>query len=71
MTILRFFIIASAAASLGACVAAPPRELLAPADANARVPGVRNDTVTAGTKTFRPAEPKNWEELNRRVGPKS
>lgn len=48
-----------------------PKGLLAPADASARVPKVRYDTVTAGTKTFRPAEPKNWEELNRRVGPKS
>lgn len=71
MTMLRFFMIASAATSLGACAATPPRGLLAPADATARVPAVRYDTVTAGTKTFRPAEPKNWEELNRRVGPKS
>jgi hypothetical protein len=71
MTTWQIFIIASAAASLGACAATPPRGLLAPSDANARVPSVRYDTVTAGTKTFRPAEPKNWEELNRRVGPKS
>ncbi|WP_342359286.1 hypothetical protein [Terrarubrum flagellatum] len=25
--------------------------------------------VMAGTQGYRPAEPKGWEELNRRVGP--
>ena len=27
--------------------------------------------VGAGAATFRPAEPKDWRELNRRVGPTS
>jgi hypothetical protein len=71
MMITRFCLIGALAASLGACAVSPPRSLLAAADPTARVSAVRYDNVTAGTKTFRPAEPKDWEELNRRVGPRS
>ena len=57
---------------LGACsVSAVPDHLARPADPNARVPAVTYGSVTAGAATYRPAEPKDWRELNRRVGPKS
>lgn len=55
---------------LGACSVAPvPVHLARPADPVARVPAVAYQSVTAGVTTMRPAEPKNWRELNRRVGP--
>lgn len=58
--------------ALGACtVSAVPDHLARPADPNARVPAVGYRSVTAGAATFRPAEPKDWRELNRRVGPTS
>jgi hypothetical protein len=57
---------------LGACtVSAVPDHLARPADPNARVPAVTYHSVTAGAASFRPADPKDWRELNRRVGPKS
>ncbi|MCA0418638.1 MAG: hypothetical protein LCH80_07945 [Proteobacteria bacterium] len=58
--------------ALGACsVSALPDHLARPADPNARVPAITYGSVTAGAASFRPAEPKDWRELNRRVGPKS
>ncbi|TQI73734.1 hypothetical protein FHT98_1471 [Bosea sp. AK1] len=58
--------------ALGACsVSAVPDHLARPADPNARVPAVTYGSVTAGAASYRPAEPKDWRELNRRVGPKS
>lgn len=63
--------ILSVALGLGGCVGAAPAYLAAPADPNARVPAVRYDSVAGQTKTFRPVGPKDWEELNRRVGPRS
>lgn len=56
---------------LGACVA-PPRIASgpSPADASVRVPALSYQPVTAGVQTFRPVEPKGWEELNRQVTPK-
>ena len=56
--------------TLGACAVAPvPVHLARPADPDARVPAVAYRSVTAGVISMRPAEPKNWRELNRRVGP--
>lgn len=55
---------------LGACSVAPvPVHLARPADPGIRVPAVAYQSVTAGVISMRPAEPKNWRELNRRVGP--
>lgn len=55
---------------LGACSVAPvPVHLARPADPGARVPAVAYQSVTAGVRSMRPAEPTNWRELNRRVGP--
>lgn len=56
---------------LGGCVGAAPPYLTAPANPNARVPAMRHDSVAGQTRTFRPVGPKDWEELNRRVGPRS
>jgi hypothetical protein len=57
--------------ALGACSATAPHHLAQPADPDARVPAVTYRSVTAGASTFRPAEPRDWQELNRQVGPKS
>lgn len=58
--------------ALGACtISTVPDHLARPADPNARVPAVTYGSVTTGAASFRPAEPKDWRELNRRVGPKS
>lgn len=58
--------------ALGACtVSAVPDHLARPADPSVRVPALAFRSVTAGAPTYRPAEPRDWRELNRRVGPKS
>jgi hypothetical protein len=56
--------------ALGACSVAPvPLYLAQPADPNARVPVQAYQSVSAGLISMRPAEPKDWRELNRQVGP--
>lgn len=40
-----------------------------PDDAGAGGPS-HYQSITAGTKSYRPAEPLSWEELNRRAAPK-
>ncbi|WP_092161714.1 hypothetical protein [Bosea sp. CRIB-10] len=61
----------AAGALLGACVAPPVIATgPSPADASVRVPALAYQPVTGGVKTFRPVEPKGWEELNRQVTPK-
>jgi len=56
---------------LGAC-AAPPKIMSgpSPSDPAVRVPALAYQPITGGVKSFRPVEPKGWEELNRNVGPK-
>ena len=64
------FLTALSVLALGACAVAPvPVHLARPADPGSRVPAVAYQSVTAGVTSMRPAEPKNWRELNRRVGP--
>lgn len=60
------------AASLGACIA-PPKIVSGPSpdDASVRVPALAYQPVTGGVKSYRPVEPKGWEELNRQVTPKT
>lgn len=63
----------AALGSLGlqACTSVPlPAYLAAPADPTAPVRPVSYQSVTAGTRTFRPVDPKGWEDLNRDVAPK-
>lgn len=68
--LLRPFLTPALALALGACSATPvPTYLARPADPNARVPGHRYESVSAGTTALRPAEPRDWRELNRQVGP--
>ncbi len=60
-----------AAIALGSCAVTPvPLHLARPADPSARVPALAYQSVSAGLTSMRPAEPKNWRELNRQVGPK-
>lgn len=68
---VKLILTAIPALALGACSVAPvPVHLARPADASAPVPAVAYRSVTAGVVSLRPAEPKNWRELNRRVGPR-
>ncbi|CAH1680927.1 MULTISPECIES: hypothetical protein [unclassified Bosea (in: a-proteobacteria)] len=72
MTFVKVPFLAGIGLALGACSLTPVPEYLAkPADPNIRVPAVQYRSVTAGAATYRPAEPKDWHELNRDVGPKS
>ena len=55
----------------GGCTVLPRTEVgEAPSNPGVRVPQVDYRPVTAGTRTFRPVEPKGWEDLNRQVAPK-
>ncbi len=41
-----------------------------PADGSVNVPPLHYQSVTSGTKKFRPVGPKNWIDLNSEVAPK-
>ncbi|KQK31772.1 hypothetical protein ARD30_02515 [Bosea thiooxidans] len=70
MTFVKVPTIAAIGLALGACTLAPiPEHLARPADPSVKVPATAYRSVTAGAATLRPAEPKDWHELNRRVGP--
>lgn len=70
MTLVKLPFTAVVGLALGACSLAPvPDHLARPADPTVKVPAASYRSVTAGTSTLRPAEPKDWRELNRRVGP--
>ncbi|HEY5797386.1 MAG TPA: hypothetical protein VIU82_20445 [Bosea sp. (in: a-proteobacteria)] len=70
MTFVKVPTIAVIGLALGACSLAPVPEYLArPVDSTIKVPATAYRSVTAGTATLRPAEPKDWRELNRQVGP--
>ena len=71
MNLVKVPLLMAVGLALGACAATVPDHLARPADPNARVPTVSYRSVTAGAASFRPAEPKDWRELNRQVGPKS
>jgi starvation-inducible outer membrane lipoprotein len=71
VTLVKVPLLMAVALVLGACSATIPDHLARPADPNVRVPAVGYRSVTAGAASFRPAEPKDWRELNRQVGPKS
>lgn len=72
MTLVKMPFLAAIGLGLGACSLTPvPDHLARPADPNVRVPAVQYRSVTTGAATYRPADPKDWRELNRDVGPKS
>ncbi len=66
----RILIFTTLALALSACAAVPPY-LERPADPSVKVPRVGYQPVAGEIKTYRPVGPKGWEELNRRVTPKS
>lgn len=51
-------------------VAAPPAYLADPADPDRRVPPLLYESVTGGTKSFRPVDPKGWAQQNKDVAPR-
>jgi len=55
---------------LAGCVPVQPTYLTLPADPSLSGKPLGYNSVTGATRQFRPSEPKGWEELNRRVGPK-
>jgi hypothetical protein len=68
---LKLVIAATGALALGGCVSPPPPfYLTAPTDPSQAAPSMRDARVTAGTRSFRPVEPKGWEQLNDDVAPK-
>ncbi|WP_454655848.1 hypothetical protein [Bosea beijingensis] len=72
MSLVKLPFLGAIGLALGACsVAAVPDHLARPADPNVRVPALAYRSVTDGAASFRPAEPRDWRDLNRRVGPKS
>lgn len=68
--LLRSIVLLAMAGVMGCSPTLPPY-LAQLVDANVSVPRTSYSAVTAGTRTFRPAEPKGWEELNRQVAPKA
>jgi len=47
------------------------KQMTRAADPSVKVPGAGYQTVSSGNVPYTPIGPKGWEELNRRVGPKS
>lgn len=47
------------------------RQMTRAADPSVKVPVAGYQSVTGGNVHYMPVGPKSWEELNRRVGPKS
>jgi hypothetical protein len=65
----RFFLL-SGLPTLGLILfAATPSRGQSAADPGAPVPPVRYESITAGTKSYRPVEPLPWPDVNRRVAP--
>jgi hypothetical protein len=65
---LKLIMAVMATLALGACNVVIPSYLAAPAESVGPPP--RYLSVTAGTRAFRPVEPKGWEEQNRTVTPR-
>ena len=68
------FVFAAALGSLAVSACMPPAHpnLISgrhPADASAPVRAAQAGDVTAGFQPYRPVEPADWQELNRRVAP--
>lgn len=65
LLVLTFVLLALTACSV------VPSYLEKPTDPSQKILPLGYTPVAAETKTYRPVGPKGWEELNRRVGPKS
>jgi hypothetical protein len=57
MRMVLFLLLAGA---LTACSAGAPIEIESPADPSVAVPPTRYQSVTSGTKDYRPRDPKPW-----------
>lgn len=66
----RLAVLATALPLAGCVPTAAPDWLVQPADARRHARPPRYTTVTSGVKAFDVVDPKDWRELNRRVGPK-
>jgi uncharacterized lipoprotein YmbA len=58
------------ALALAACASEPPSQLLLPADPSIALRHQSQSRVDAGSRHYEVVEPLDWQELNRRVGPK-
>ena len=58
-------------ATAGCAIAPPPARLTASADPTAPVPPIRYANVAGGTASYRPVEPRGWEDLNKEITPKA
>ena len=64
------FLVLFALTTLGLLgLSATPPQAQSAADPTAAVPPVHYESITAGTKSYRPVEPLPWPDVNRRVAP--
>lgn len=68
-----FVIAMSGTFAVGGCTrdASGISQMTRAADPNVKVPIAVYHSVSSGNTSYMPVAPKGWEELNRRVGPKS
>ena len=63
------FLLLSGLTTLGLLGFSAPSLAQSAADPTAPVPPARYESITAGTKSYRPVEPLPWPDVNRRVAP--
>jgi hypothetical protein len=65
----RFFLLSALHMLAFTLLLAAPVRAQSAADPGAVVPPARYESITAGTKSYRPVEPLPWPDVNRRVAP--
>lgn len=60
----------AAALGLAACATTPPTHLVGAADPAAPSARATYSAVAAGTVSYRPVQPLDWGDVNRRVAPR-
>jgi hypothetical protein len=65
----RFFLLSGLPILALILFATPSPRAQSAADPGAPVPPVRYESITAGTKSYRPVDPLPWPDVNRRVAP--
>ncbi|GGK54834.1 hypothetical protein [Salinarimonas ramus] len=60
----------AAALGLAACATNPPTHLVRAADPAAPSARIVTTAVDAGTVSYRPVQPLDWGDVNRRVAPR-
>lgn len=64
------FLVVSGLATLGLLgLLVTPSQAQSATDPAAPAPPLRYESITAGTKSYRPVEPMPWPDVNRRVAP--